>query len=84
MKGRIGEGWYDVDQRIALPAGATLASLLDEAERRGIAVRAALASSPHLSHTLMWNGDRCDVSDHLARPLADGDELYLLAPLAGG
>ena len=84
LKGRIGEGWYDVDERIALPAGATLDSLLAEAERRGIAVRRAIAQSPHLGHTLMWNGDRCEVSAHLERPLADGDEIYLLAPLAGG
>lgn len=84
LKGRIGEGWYDVDRSLALPAGATLRALLDEAERRGIAVRAAIAQSPHLGHTLMWNGDRCAVEDHLERPLADGDEIYLLAPLAGG
>jgi len=84
LKGRIGDGWYDVDERIPLPGGATLATLLDEAERRGIGLRAAIADSPHLRHTLMLNGTRCPVEENLARPLADGDELYLLAPLAGG
>ncbi len=84
LKGRIGDGWYDVDEQIPLPAGATLATLLDDAERRGIRLRAAIADSPHLRHTLMLNGTRCPVQENLARPLADGDELYLLAPLAGG
>ena len=84
MKGRIGEGWYDVDEDLALPHGATLASLLDAAQDRGIALRAAIERSPHLRHTLMWNGDRCPVEENLGRALADGDEIYLLAPLAGG
>ena len=65
-------------------AGATLATLLDEAERRGIPLREALADSPHLRHTLMLNGERCPVDENLDRALADGDEVYLLAPLAGG
>jgi molybdopterin converting factor small subunit len=84
IKGRIGEGWYDVDENIALPPPATLGDLLDEAERRGLRMRAAIADSPHLRHTLMLNGSRCPVEENLARPLADGDEVYLLAPLAGG
>ena len=84
LKGRIGDGWYDVDEQIPLRPGATLATLLDEAERRGIRLRAAIADSPHLQHTLMLNGTRCPVEENLARPLADGDEIYLLAPLAGG
>ncbi len=84
VKGRIGDGWYDVDEQVPLPAGATLATLLDEAERRGIRLRAAIADSPHLRHTLMLNGTRCPVEENLSRPLVDGDEIYLLAPLAGG
>jgi molybdopterin converting factor small subunit len=84
LKGRIGEGWYDVDERIAVPAGATLATLLDEAERRGIHLRAAIADSPHLRDTLMLNGARCPVEANRDRALADGDEVYLLAPFAGG
>lgn len=84
LKGRIGEGWYDVDKQIALVPGATLTTLLDEAERRGIRLRAAIADSPHLSDTLMLNGARCPVEANRDRPLADGDEVYLLAPFAGG
>ncbi|MFN8542773.1 MAG: MoaD/ThiS family protein [Candidatus Binatia bacterium] len=84
LKGRIGGGWYDVDRQIPLPVGATLATLLDEAEQRGVPLRTAIAHSPHLRHTLMLNGERCPVEEHLDRPLADGDEVYLLAPLAGG
>jgi molybdopterin converting factor small subunit len=33
---------------------------------------------------MMLNGERCPLEDNRARPVADGDELYLLAPLAGG
>jgi molybdopterin converting factor small subunit len=32
----------------------------------------------------MWNGERCPVDEHITRPMKDGDEVYLLAPLAGG
>jgi molybdopterin converting factor small subunit len=84
LKGRIGDGWLDVDRVLKLPAGSTLQTLLDQAEREGVALRAAIAQSPHLKHTLMLNGNRCPVEENLARPLADGDEVYLLAPLAGG
>ena len=84
LKGRVGPGWVDVDRRIALPAGATLGDLIERAEREGIAMRAALEQSPHLADTLMWNGERCAVAAHRERRLAQGDEIYLLGPLAGG
>jgi len=84
LKGRTGTGWYDVDEKVALPEGATLAALIDAAERRGIKLREALETSPHLKHTLMLNGERCPVDANGERVLADGDEVYLLAPLAGG
>lgn len=84
LKGRTGTGWYDCDEQVTLPAGATLATLLEVAERRGIRLREALETSPHLRHTLMLNGERCPVDQNAARPMADGDEVYLLAPLAGG
>lgn len=84
LKGRTAAGWYDVDQNLTLPAGATLATLLDASERRGIRLRDALENSPHLKHTLMLNGERCPVDQNLERRLSDGDEVYLLAPLAGG
>ncbi|HVN87799.1 MAG TPA: MoaD/ThiS family protein [Candidatus Binatia bacterium] len=84
LKGRTGSGWHDADREIALPVGATLRTLLDTAEREGIRLRAAIDSSPHLGHTLMLNGERCPVDVNLDRQLADGDEVFLLAPLAGG
>lgn len=84
LKGRTGAGWHDCDEQLALPRGATLATLIDAADRRGIRLREALADSPHLKHTLMLNGERCPVDDNADRPLADGDEVYLLAPFAGG
>ncbi len=84
VKGRIGDGWYDVDRSFALPEGSTLGALLDAADREGIGLRKAIAASPHLAHTLMVNGERCPVDENAGRAMADGDEVYLLAPLAGG
>ena len=84
IKGRIGEGWYDVDRTLAVPAGTTLSVLLDLAQRDGLPLRDAIQSSPHLRHTLMWNGQRTPVDENLGRELRDGDELYLLGPVAGG
>lgn len=84
IKGRVGAAWLDVDRRLALPAGATLAALIERADRTGIGLSRALEDSPHLRHTLMWNGERAPLDDYRDRPLADGDEVYLLGPLAGG
>ena len=84
VRGRIGDGWYDVDERVELPAGTTLATLIAEGDRYRVPLAAALRDSPHLTETLMWNGERCPVAEHGDRALADGDELYQLAPLAGG
>jgi molybdopterin converting factor small subunit len=84
IKGRMGESWYDVDQRIALPAGATLGALIAEADRRGLELSRAIERSPHLRHTLLWNGRRAPVDESLALPVQDGDEVLLLGPLAGG
>jgi hypothetical protein len=84
LRGRIGSGWYDVDRRIAVPPGATLGHLLEAAERVGVPLRAAIAESPHLAHTLMWNGERCAVEAHRDRRVEADDEIYLLGPLAGG
>lgn len=84
IRGRIGDGWYDVDRALKLAPGTTLAELIAAGDQLGVPLRDALAHSPHLAHTLMWNGERCPVDEHGARPLADGDTLYLLAPLAGG
>jgi molybdopterin converting factor small subunit len=84
IKGRIGEGWLDVDRTLELPAGATLATLLEVADRERIPLRDAIEKSPHLRHTLMLNGSRCPVAENMARELKDGDQVYLLAPLAGG
>jgi molybdopterin converting factor small subunit len=84
MKGRIGEGWFDVDRKLSLPPGATLAALIEEADRAGLRLSQAIDASPHLRHTLMWNGQRTPVDENLRRELRDGDELYLLGPVAGG
>ena len=84
IKGRIGDGWHDVDRTLELPVGATLAALIEEAERDRIPMRDAIDKSPHLRHTLMLNGERCPLAENMERELKDGDQLYLLAPLAGG
>jgi len=84
IRGRIGDGWFDVDRRLKLRAGATLGDLITHANEKGIPLSLALEKSPHLSETLMLNGERCPVAEHRDRPLNDGDEIYLLSPLAGG
>jgi molybdopterin converting factor small subunit len=84
IRGRIGEGWVDVDENLTVPAGTTLGGLLAIATAKRIPLEEALASSPHLAHTLMLNGERTPVDENADRVLADGDQVYLLAPLAGG
>ena len=84
IKGRVGDGWLDISEQLMLPPGSTLADLIAHVEARDIPLLKALESSPHLRHTVMLNGQRCPVDDNLARVLGDGDQLYLLAPLAGG
>jgi hypothetical protein len=84
IRGRIGDTWRDVDTYLRVPQGTTLGELVEAAERANIPMRDALASSPHLADTMMLNGERCPLAEHAGRPLANGDELYLLAPLAGG
>ncbi len=84
LRGRIGEGWYDVDKTLSVPDGVTLGELLEIGEAKGIPFGIALEHSPHLAHTLMLNGERCPVAENVERLMVDGDELYLLAPIAGG
>ena len=84
LRGRLGEGWVDVDDELKIPEGTTLAGFIDLCQARGIPLADAIAHSPHLAHTLMWNGDRCPVDEARDRVLADGDQIYLLSPLAGG
>jgi molybdopterin converting factor small subunit len=84
VHGRIGEGWRKVDRTLRLPEGATLATLVAQADAAGLDLSGAIAASPHLRHTLMLNGERCPLEEGRDRPLADGDEVFLLAPIAGG
>jgi molybdopterin converting factor small subunit len=84
IRGRIGDAWRDVDEHLRVPAGTTLGKLVEVAEAAGIPLREALDRSPHLTDTMMLNGERCPIAENRERVLADGDELYLLAPLAGG
>jgi molybdopterin converting factor small subunit len=84
IKGRIGEGWQDVDAHVRVPHGCTLAKLVDVAGAAGVPLREALDGSPHLAETLMLNGERSPLADHGELLLSDGDEVYLLAPIAGG
>ena len=84
IRGRIGAGWHDVDRTFRLAPGATLGELLPLADRAGVPLASAIAESPHLRDTLMINGERCPLETNRDRPLEDGDEIYLLAPVAGG
>lgn len=84
IKGRIGETWRDIDEHLRLPTGTTVGRLVEVAEAAGVPLREALDASPHLSETMMLNGERCPFAENADRVLVDGDEIYLLAPLAGG
>lgn len=84
IRGRIGDAWRDVDTYLRVPKGTTLEQLVEAAEGAQIPLRESLAVSPHLSDTMMLNGERCPLEENRGRLIADGDELYLLAPLAGG
>ena len=84
IRGRIGESWKDIDTYIRVPKGTTLGRLVEVADGAGIPLREALENSPHLTETMMLNGERCPFVENSERAMADGDELYLLAPLAGG
>jgi molybdopterin converting factor small subunit len=84
IRGRIGEGWKDVDEHLRLPAGTTLGKLVEATDAANIPLREALDHSPHLVETLMLNGERCPFLDNAERVLQDGDQIYLLAPLMGG
>jgi molybdopterin converting factor small subunit len=84
IKGRIGDAWRDVDEHLRLPAGTTLGRLVEVAEAAHVPLREALDQSPHLVDTMMLNGERCPFADNADRVLVDGDEIYLLAPIAGG
>lgn len=84
VRGRIGDDWKNIDEYVRVPMGTTLARFVDVADEAGIPMSVAIAESPHLHDTMMINGERCPLSEHRDRVLADGDEIYLLAPLAGG
>ncbi len=84
IKGRIGDDWKDIDQYMKVPVGTTLGKLVEVADSAKIPLREALANSPHLTDTMMVNGERCPFTENKDRVLLDGDEIYLLAPLAGG
>ena len=84
IRGRIGDDWKDIDEHLRIPAGTTLGRLVEVAAAAGIPLRDALDHSPHLVDTMMLNGERCPFTANIDRMLADGDEIYLLAPIAGG
>jgi molybdopterin converting factor small subunit len=84
IRGRIGDDWKDVDEYLRLPVGTTLGRLVEATDAANIPLREALDHSPHLVDTMMLNGERCPFLENAERTLEDGDEIYLLAPLAGG
>jgi molybdopterin converting factor small subunit len=84
IRGRIGDDWKDVDEHLRVPAGTTLGRLVEVATAAGIPLRDSLDHSPHLVDTMMLNGERCPFTANIERTLVDGDEIYLLAPIAGG
>lgn len=84
IRGRIGDDWKEIDEYLRVPVGTTLARLVEVAGANGVPLAESLANSPHLKDTMMLNGERCALAENAERVLVDGDEIYLLAPIAGG
>lgn len=84
IRGRIGDDWYEVDRKLKVPQGISLAEFIRYCDGKGIPLSKVLADSPHLAHTLMINGERTPVDEHQDRKMVDGDEIFLLSPIAGG
>ena len=84
VRGTIGGRWYEVDRIVTIPERTTLAELVAASREIGVPLDEAIARSPHLRDTLMLNGERCPIGEEGGRILREGDELYLLSPLAGG
>jgi len=84
LRGNVGGRWYDVDRIVTIPAGTKLAELVGASREIGVPLDEAIARSPHLRDTIMLNGERCPIEREGERALQDGDELYLLSPIAGG
>jgi len=84
IRGRIGDDWKEIDEYLRVPGGTTLARLVEVAGANGVPLAESLANSPHLKDTMMLNGERCALAENAERVLVDGDEIYLLAPIAGG
>ena len=68
----------------SLPVALEYLDLDGASHPRYAPLREAIANSPHLKDTMMLNGERCPLAEHGERVLVDGDEIYLLAPIAGG
>ena len=83
LKGRIGAGWYDVDRTLRLPPAPPWGRSSSPPSVTGSG-SPAIADSPHLATPSCSTASAAPVDEHPERPLADGDEIYLLAPLAGG
>ena len=84
IRGRIGDEWKNIDEYVKVPAGTTLARFIEVADEAGLELSQAISDSPHLHDTMMLNGERCPLTENADRVLKDGDEIYLLAPIAGG
>lgn len=82
MRARIGDDWKDIAEHVRVPAGTTLGKLLDITDAAQLPLREALVHAPHLTETLLLNGQRCPLDANADRVLADRDEISLLAPLA--
>lgn len=76
----------EIDEALEFGAAATVGDALERLERTGaIPARAAAEMRRGRSAvSLLVNGQRHQWQEVAARPLADGDEISLVSPFAGG
>lgn len=83
VRGFFGQRFLERELSLELKTGASLADLLAEAARRTrdrVFSELPLLSGP----SLLRNGERVPLPEGLESLLDDGDEVAILAPLAGG
>jgi molybdopterin converting factor small subunit len=80
VSGRSYPTFAEIPARLELPDGATVAAALES-----LAERMPAGSALPPSCLLAVSGTHLGtLADHRARTLADGDELVVIAPVAGG
>lgn len=82
VAGRI----LEIDEQLELGDRATVLDAFNRLEREGVLPASAAADfrRGRTAVSLLLNGERQPWEEIQARPLADGDEISIVSPFAGG